>query len=150
MIPVRIRQARAADATSVADLVHEVYRPFAVGFRPTALTWSGEAVRACASSWLLAHREDELVGVVHQTPDPAGHTLDALAVSVPWRRRGVGTQLVAAVEDRALALGRRRMVIALRDSLGANIEFFTSLGYRPTQPFPPAHHLYVKEIGARE
>ncbi|WP_206506647.1 GNAT family N-acetyltransferase [Streptomyces chrestomyceticus] len=149
MITVRIRQARAADATSVADLVQEIYRPFTAGFRPTALTWSDEAVRACASSWLMAHKGEELVGVVHQMPDPAGHTLDALSVSVPWRRRGIGTQLAAAVEERALGLGTRRMVIALRDSLGANIAFFTSLGYRPAQPFPPAHHLYVKEIGAQ-
>lgn len=150
MITVRIRQARAADATSVADLVQEVYRPFAAGFRPTALKWSDRTVRACASSWLMAHTEDGLVGVVHQTPDPEGHTLDALSVTAPWRRRGIGTRLVAAVEERALDLGTRRMAVALRDSLGANIEFFTSLGYRRTRPFPPAHHLYVKEIGARE
>ncbi|QLJ03649.1 GNAT family N-acetyltransferase [Streptomyces sp. NEAU-sy36] len=150
MITVRIRQAGAADAASVADLVQEVYRPFTAGFRPTALRWSEEAVRACASSWLMAHTEDELVGVVHQTPDPAGHTLDALSVGAPWRRCGIGTRLVTAVEERALDLGTRRMVVALRDSLGANIEFFTSLGYRPTGPFPPAHHLYVKEIGVRE
>ncbi|MFF3363371.1 GNAT family N-acetyltransferase [Streptomyces misionensis] len=150
MTTVRIRQACAADATSVADLVQEVYRPFTAGFRPTALKWSADAVRACASSWLMAHTEDELVGVVHHTPDPAGHTLDALSVAAPWRRRGMGTRLVAAVEERALGLGARRMAIALRDSLGANIAFFTSLGYRPAGPFPPAHHLYVKEIGARE
>lgn len=152
MSTVRIRQAREQDAAAVADLVQEVYRPFATGFRPTALRWSAATVRACASSWLLAHREEELVGVVHHEPDPEGHTLDALSVRVPWRRHGVGSQLVAAVEELAATRirGTCRMVVALRDTLSANIEFFTSLGYRQTQPFPPAHHLYVKEIGARQ
>ncbi|MEU6611600.1 GNAT family N-acetyltransferase [Streptomyces shenzhenensis] len=150
MIPVRIRQARDTDATAVAELVHAVYRPFAATFRPAALRWSSETVRACSSSWLTAHAGDELVGVVHHTPDPEGHTLDALAVATLQRRNGVGTQLVVAVEERALALDTHRMAVAVRDSLTANIAFFTALGYRPTRPFTPSHHLFVKEIGARE
>ncbi|AZM53084.1 hypothetical protein DMA15_11155 [Streptomyces sp. WAC 01529] len=149
-MPVVVRQARRRDATAVARLIHDVYRPFAATFRPTALRWSAETVRACSDTWLIARAGNEWVGVVHQTPDPEGHTLDALAVTPHCRRKGVGTQLVAAVEDRALSLGTRRMVIALRDGLAANIAFFTALGYRPTRPFPPSHHLYVKEIGARE
>ncbi|MEV5499531.1 GNAT family N-acetyltransferase [Nonomuraea fuscirosea] len=144
---VRIRQGHALDAVAVSGLVQQVYQPFSADFPPTALKWTSAAVRALPASWLLAHDENKLVGVVRQGPDPEGHTLDSLAVATEWRRRGIGTALVAAVEELAVAACARQMIIALRDVLAANTAFFTALDYRMARPLPPHHHIFTKEIG---
>lgn len=147
MTEPHVAAADGADTPGIADLIREVYAPFATAFAPTALRWTAGTVRP--GEWLTARAGGRLVGAVRHGPDEEGYTFDALAVAPASRARGVGTALVAAVERLAAGTPAGALVIVLRDTLPANARFFTALGYARDRPYPPAHHVYTKRIGAR-
>jgi GNAT superfamily N-acetyltransferase len=144
--PVQISAAGPADAEAIAGLIRDVYLPFARDFQPTALRWTARLLAEQAGSWRLARSAGTLIGVVRLDIEDVGYTFDTLAVAVPWRRRGVGTRLAAVAREWALDAGAERLVVILRDSLAANVAFFTALGYTRGERYSPHHHIFTKEI----
>ncbi len=51
------------------------------------------------------------------------------------RGKGLGRFLLRALENRARALGGRRVVLSVNESLHEAIALYESAGYRPTEPF---------------
>ena len=54
-----------------------------------------------------------------------------MAVDIPQQRKGVGTQLLQALEDRAVAHGASRMTLDARESA---LGFYRKRGYSPQGP----------------
>lgn len=147
---IAVAVAGAGEAPAIAALVREVYEPFAGTFPPTALKWTADVVGSRPADWLVARRAGRLVAAVRHGPDAEGYTMDALAVLPTDRRRGVGSRLVAAVEEHARQTAAHQMIIAVRATLTVNVRFFTALGYGVNRPYPPDHHVYTKQIGSPE
>ena len=57
-----------------------------------------------------------------------------LAVLPEWRRRGVGRQLLAALEIYAWDAGRPLVRVETRSDWTAAMQFYQSLGYSPSDP----------------
>ncbi|PWJ56434.1 Acetyltransferase (GNAT) family protein [Quadrisphaera granulorum] len=61
--------------------------------------------------------------------------LKRMYVRAAHRRRGHARQLLAAVEERALALGHRRIVLETGSLQPEAVALYRSAGYEPTAPF---------------
>jgi GNAT superfamily N-acetyltransferase len=144
--PAVVTAADGSDTPAIARVIREVYEPFTTGFAPTSLRWTESTVDS--RDWLMARSGGELIGVVRHYLDTEGYSFDSLAVLPRARTRGVGTALVQAVERIAADSPAHQMIIAVRDSMPANIRFFAGLGYVQDRPFTSAHHVYLKRIGA--
>jgi putative acetyltransferase len=96
-----------------------------IDFRPP------EAYRAALASRALfvAEREDEIVGFGQF--DPARGEVEACYVSPEAIGRGVGSDLIARMEEQARATGHA--VVRLNATLNAE-SFYTRLGYRRLGP----------------
>lgn len=74
-------------------------------------------------------------------------------VAAPARGRGVGAQLLAAVEDRAGHLGYTRLLLDTNGALTAAMGLYAHNGYSPIERYndnPDATHFFGKELGRPE
>ena len=83
-----------------------------------------------AAAVLLAEHEGELVGSVIAGWDGWRCHLYRLAVRPAWRRRGVGSALLGAAEDRFKALGAGRADAMVLDSNDLGQNLWRANGYR--------------------
>lgn len=104
-----IRPASASDETSIRTLIH------AERLDPTQLRWS---------NFLIAEVEGEIVGIGQIRQHRTCEELGSLVVTADYRRRGVASALVRALEARA---GRPLYLICAH----ARQSFYTQHGYRP-------------------
>jgi GNAT superfamily N-acetyltransferase len=140
---VAIRGARLADAKGIAALLDELGYPADVGRVERRLEW----ISADPSSELfVAEVAGELAGLggLHVLPlvehDEVGCMLTAMVVAAKHRRRGVGRELVAAVEREARSRGCARLVLSSADRRADAHAFYESLGFRATG------RRFVKEV----
>jgi ribosomal-protein-alanine N-acetyltransferase len=82
--------------------------------RPGLGMWHGGTLCAMACGWLIL---DEL----HIT---------LVAVDHPWRRRGLGGQLLAALLERSAGLGAERATLEVAAGNAAALALYRSLGFR--------------------
>jgi GNAT superfamily N-acetyltransferase len=131
MISVRRARARDIDAfkqivtASVLELCKDDYTPMQLHSllaqypgRALYEKWLGERVL------LIAEHGKKIVGFAQYLP--ANHYIEAMHVLPDYTRRGVGRQLVAAVEAIATVQGAKR--ISLGSSLNA-VGFYEKCGY---------------------
>jgi ribosomal protein S18 acetylase RimI-like enzyme len=165
--PVRIRAGVAADGPAVSALYldlqahHFHLQPHNPRYRVHRERWA-EIARAAlqdpGDAVLVAETEDHSVigcAVLRYEDKPWGLAcqIETLVVTPSWRGRGVGTELMAAVEDAALrrgALGMRVEVVVENDEGRA---FYEGHGYRALalrygKPLEGAGPLLPPEPGA--
>jgi GNAT superfamily N-acetyltransferase len=97
--------------------------------------WRQEATR---NVWLVATRETRNVGLAKlnvQSDD--GLHLEALWVDPNERRRGVGTQLVSALEDIAATTGVRQLKLWMFTENDSARQFYRHISYRETTVVQP-------------
>jgi GNAT superfamily N-acetyltransferase len=97
--------------------------------------WRQEATR---NVWLVATRETRNVGLAKlnvQSDD--GLHLEALWVDPNERRRGVGTQLVSALEDIAATTGVRQLKLWIFTENDSARQFYRHISYRETTVVQP-------------
>jgi ribosomal-protein-alanine N-acetyltransferase len=123
------RLATPADAHDIAVMSRCLIE---VGLR--GWTWPPErvarAVRANATNVLVAEAGGGVIGfAIMEFGDTSAH-LSLLAVKPPHQRRGVGTRLMAWLEEAALTAGITTISLELRvNNYGARA-FYRGLGYR--------------------
>ena len=79
--------------------------------------------------FLGAEEAGQLIGVVLGTHDGRKGWINRLAVLPEYRKRGIGRDLVAAVEARLHALGIHIITCLIEGGNDASKRFFESLGY---------------------
>jgi GNAT superfamily N-acetyltransferase len=132
---VAIRQARPADAEGIAGLLSELGYPADAARVKRRL----ERIAADPSSELfVAEVNSEVAGLggLHVLPlvehDEVGCMLTAMVVAAKHRRRGIGAELVGAVEREARSRGCSRLVLGSADRRADAHAFYESLGFQAT------------------
>ena len=129
MSAFRIRSARLDDARQVLDLWESAAENHG---RPTdadAHLLDG-LLRFDPSALLLAEVDETLIGSVIAGWDGWRAHLYRLAVRSEFRRRGVGSALLQAAEQRLTALGARRLDAMVLDSNALGQTAWHAAGYQ--------------------
>jgi GNAT superfamily N-acetyltransferase len=142
--PVSIRYRSRYDDVAILEMDQdENYEPFVTGSDLTAF-----AAMPGATVW-VAEREHEVVGFVCTLTQKKQSRIVKLIVSPPWRRQGVGKQLVAHLIER---LGINKVVTLMatvsEDQLGAQL-FFGCCGLQ-AEPLPGDHYLFTCSKQAKQ
>jgi ribosomal protein S18 acetylase RimI-like enzyme len=135
MSSTRYRLANPADAYEIAVMSRYLIE---VGLR--GWTWPpervGKAIRARETNVLVADVKPHLVGfAIMDFGDTAAH-LSLLAVKPTHQRCGIGKQLVAWLEEAALAAGITSVSLELRSNNFPARTFYRMLGYKELAYIP--------------
>ena len=130
-----MREATAADAAAIADLLTQLGYP----------TTEAQAVRRLARilparDWvtLVAEEAGRILGFgglqlsVSYEHDTPGARIVALVVDEAERRKGIGEAIVRALEQRALAMQARRIAVNSATHRADAHAFYEKLGYDRT------------------
>jgi ribosomal protein S18 acetylase RimI-like enzyme len=138
-----IRDGRSEDAEALLELWRRA------GATPS-VTDTAEAVRraiAHPAAWvLLAEAEGLLIGSVIGTFDGWRGNIYRLAVDPAYRRQGVARALVAAVEQRLLQAGARRITALVEHAHPDPVAFWPAAGYEQDRRITR----YVRSLGREE
>ncbi len=127
MTPVgTVRPATAADVDAVVDLEQNCLGDDAWS---RGLVEQGIASALPTVSYLVAEVDGEVVG--HAVASAAGEDaeLQRIAVDAAYRRRGLASELLAAVETRAAADGATRLLLEVREDNTTATVFYESRGF---------------------
>ena len=133
-MPPTIRDARAADAAAIAELLWELGYPAggaAVTSRLERLVIVGDRV-------FVAEADGKVVGLAHLHVSPTieherpAAKLGALVVAESHRGRGIGRLLVEAVEEEATARGCSMFFVTTAERRADAHAFYERLGLERT------------------
>ncbi len=132
-----LRPARPDDADAIWRVTRAAYLPDRERLHPPSSVFKesiDDIRRAMVDGTIYAaERAGEIVAAVRVRPHDADATAlycGRLAVLPSAQRRGLGTALMARVEEHAMATGRRAVALGVRLELPENILFYERLGYR--------------------
>jgi ribosomal protein S18 acetylase RimI-like enzyme len=134
--PIQVRVARASDEAQLARLDNAAWSPQS-GF-PSVIRDAGPVFFSAESppqAHLVAENNGPLVGYIRLRPASPlpenAHVLGifGLAVAPEARRRGVGTALLTAAEQHALARGARKLSMRVLSTNPEAIRLYTGLGF---------------------
>ena len=123
-----IELANAADAAEISRLSR---RCIEQGLRPRytpALVRKKMRGKAC--NVIVARKEGVLLGFGIMTYGRESANLDLLAVKKPYRRRGVGRQLLQWLEKVARTAGIANIFVQVRSNNEVAISFYERLGFQ--------------------
>jgi len=131
---VSLRLARPADAIPIANLSRDLIE-YGLRWRWTPVRIAA-SIRASDVNVLVACMHDNLAGfAIMRYGDDDAH-LDLLAVAPPYRRSGVGRQLLEWLEKCAVVAGIFSVSLEVRaGNQGAHL-FYEHMGYRTLVPLP--------------
>ena len=134
-----IRPMRALDVAEVVAIERAAYQfPWSEGIFRDCLRVGYVCRVVAASRRLFAY------GVMSFGAGEA-HILN-LCVDAPWRERGVGKQLLAALLERATAAGMTQAFLEVRPSNAAAIRLYQSAGFEQVG----MRRGYYQAVGGRE
>lgn len=152
---ISIRRISASDGPLLREIRLRCLADAPAAFGQTAdeaATWpmtewqrrARQASRGTQRSWLLAHRGDQVIGLVHGRRRGA----DTLLLFSMWvdpqvRRTGVGRRLIERLEAWARAWGAQETVLWVFGHNRAALDFYAQLG------FELIHHGRDVEAGSR-
>jgi ribosomal protein S18 acetylase RimI-like enzyme len=156
---VRIRDARPSDAPTLLALVHAAYEQYRDKLDPPSdahkETIASTELALRTARAFIAEVDDETAGAVFYEPSLDHVALFRLSVAPAYRRRGVGSALVDAVERFTETEGAGRVLLAVRIAVPENVRFYERRGYRVReagsyQPRPiPTHFVMEKIVAAK-
>ncbi len=125
---IAIRELRPEDY----DALIALWNAAGLSYRPHGRDRREHIAREIAggcSIFLVAEDDGRIVGSVLGTHDGRKGWINRLAVHPDYRRRGLGTRLVRAVEARLDAMGIDIVTCLIEDWNEDSQAFFTALGY---------------------
>lgn len=134
MICSDIELATAADAAEISRLSRRCVEQ---GLRPRytpALVRKKIHGKAC--NVVVARKERVLLGFGIMTYGRETANLDLLAVKKPYRRRGVGRQILQWLEKVARTAGIANIFVQVRSSNAVAIRFYEQLGFQVVEQVP--------------
>ena len=131
-----IRRAAAGDVDAIAAIHNEGIADRVATFRehPRPLA-EVEAVIESGRPMLVAEREGEIVGWAGLSPyDDASPWYEGIAEAAVYVARaarggGIGRELLAALEDAAVANGRYKLIAKIFDTNEPSLRLFEQAGY---------------------
>jgi GNAT superfamily N-acetyltransferase len=147
----RADPASSDAAACLAAYAAELNRLFPEGFAPGPLSAADrEALRPPRGGFLIARAEAALVGCVAlRRHDETTGEVKRLWVAPDWRRGGLASRLMAAVEAEARSLGMTRLVLDTSRHLPEAVAFYRRWGWRDIDRYndnPHAHHFFEKSL----
>ncbi len=154
-VPVRILEGQGASeraARALLDYYQELGQRLGEHFGPDPLqNVSREEVTPPRGDFLLVSELGTAVvlgfGGVHlpdeNSPEQPVAELQRMWLVPDARGRGLGRFLLRALENRARALGARRIRLSLHHSLTEALALYDSAGYQPVDPFESKSHVDV-------
>jgi RimJ/RimL family protein N-acetyltransferase len=135
-----VEQGVSPEAIQVRPAEDSDRRPLALLFAAVAEERDGIAaeppvdVDIQAANWqldgtLVAHVADEMVGELRVEPTSFGYGEIGMMVAAGWRGRGIGTALVAAAIDWALARGLHKLTLSVFPHNEAAIALYRKFGF---------------------
>ena len=129
-----LRLARPADASSIADLSRDLIE-YGLRWR-----WTPErvaaSIRAPNVNVLVAWMEKDIAGfAIMRYGDDDAH-LDLLAVTPPYRRSGIGRQMLEWLEECAIVAGIFNVDLEVRAGNEEAQLFYSRMGYRTLLQLP--------------
>jgi ribosomal protein S18 acetylase RimI-like enzyme len=151
-----IRPVRPAEHDRVAEVTMAAYDRLGVDVGPYRASLADVAGRAAEALVLVALRGERLVGAVTYVPDrdngyaefddPTAAGIRMLAVDPDAQGAGVGAALVEACVTRAVAAGRRHVVLHSTAQMAAAQRLYRRLGFEraPTLDWRPQPHVALR------
>lgn len=129
-----LRLARLAEADSIATLSRDLIE-YGLSWRWTPLRVAA-SIRAANVNVLIASMREEIAGfAIMRYGDDDAH-LDLLAVTPPYRRIGIGRQLLEWLEECAIVAGIFKVDLEVRAGNEEAQLFYTRMGYRTLLQLP--------------
>ena len=129
-----LRLARPADATTIANLSRDLIE-YGLRWRWTPMRVAA-SIRAADVNVLVACNHDNIAGfAIMRYGDDDAH-LDLLAVAPPYRRAGVGRQLLEWLEKCAVVAGIFNVALEVRAENEGAQRFYERMGYRALVHLP--------------
>lgn len=125
---VKIRELTIDDYDALCALWEEAGLPFRPNGRDQRDRIAREIEGPC-SVFLIAEDERDLVGAILGTHDGRKGWINRLSISPRYRRQGIASVLVAAVEERLSARGIEIFAGQIEDWNEASMIFFEGRGY---------------------
>lgn len=155
--PVRILEGQAASdraARALAQYFAELDERFAGGFDPALTEQVDPAdVTPPKGDFLLLTElgSGRVLGCGGVRLLPGGEVeLRRMWLVPDARGQGLGRFLLRTLENRARALGGRRVVLSVNEALTEAVSLYESAGYRPSEPFEDNPYVQVflgKDLG---
>lgn len=129
-----LRLARLADADSIANLSRDLIE-YGLNWRWTPVRVAA-SIRAANVNVLVASMHEEIAGfAIMRYGDDDAH-LDLLAVAPPYRRSGIGRQLMEWLEECAIVAGIFNVDLEVRAGNEEAQIFYNRMGYRTLLQLP--------------
>ena len=129
-----LRLARLADADSIANLSRDLIE-YGLNWRWTPVRVAA-SIRAANVNVLVASMHEEIAGfAIMRYGDDDAH-LDLLAVAPPYRRNGIGRQLMEWPEECAIVAGIFNVDLEVRAGNEEAQIFYNRMGYRTLLQLP--------------
>lgn len=137
MSTITFREATDDDAEAITQLILSAFAAYKEGIDPplSAHRETPETIRnvLLTNQALLAESQGKPIGTVFYT-DMLDHMyLFRLAVLPEYQGKGIGSQLIAAVETHAQQIGVDRVLLKTRLGIPENVAFYQRRGYQITE-----------------
>ena len=129
-----LRLARPADATTIANLSRDLIE-YGLQWRWTPMRVAA-SIRAAEVNVLVACIRENIAGFAIMRYGNDDAHLDLLAVAPPYRRAGIGRQLLQWLEKCAVVAGIFSVALEVRAGNEAAQLFYQRMGYRALVHLP--------------
>jgi ribosomal-protein-alanine N-acetyltransferase len=128
---IRVRDLRQGDMSSILDIEYRCFKD------PYPLSLLNHLHKMHPDGFMVAELNNRIVGYVIGVIrwGLTGHIL-AIGVDPPFRRKGVGTALMANILDRLRRKGAREVRLEVRKSNLAARRFYLELGFMEREEVP--------------
>ncbi len=130
---IDIRQAGAEDLAVVKDITERAYAAWlpVLHYPPVPVT-EDYVPRIAAGNVFLAHEGEVICGLIVMEHADDEDTIFSVAVDPDHAGKGIGPKMMAEMENRAQAAGKRRMTLYTNALMERNIGLYQKLGYTET------------------
>jgi GNAT superfamily N-acetyltransferase len=125
-----LRRAAPSDASKVAELVDDAYRPYVARIATIPGPMTDDYEQVIRNHYVtVAEREGTVEGVIVLRVADEGFLIDNVAVHPSRRGTGLGKRLLEFAESEALRAGFDSVYLYTHEKMTENISLYAKIGY---------------------